>query len=387
MEWFRFYSRAVHDPKVQRLPDKLFKFWVNCLCLASENNGHLPGATDLAFHLRLSEQEINSRINLLSSLKTDLFDRTEAGIVPHNWERWQYKSDDSRGRVVKYRNKLKESGFNTASADKHRKAVYERDGNTCGYCGSTEKLCLDHIVPVSRGGPSIEANLITSCKSCNSGKQGRTPVEAGYTPVTEFHRRLVTDAVTKFLLPVTTPVTAPVTTCHGDKTATVTHQNRTEQNRTEQSRERGASAQPKDNGGSTTLQPPFNHPCEMVDPLVDEWLQPKGNSPSPSPSPDKTISPKPSWTIDELFVRFSQAYREAKPDSIDEDFTVAYRNWTALDFEQRLSAVDGIKQRVKCGRWSDPKYIPKPRKYLEAEWKRPVLSGDDDEPQYPRVMM
>ncbi len=148
-----------------------------------------------------------------------------------------------------------------------------------------------------------------------------------------------------------------------------------------------AQRQPKDNGGSTTLQPPFNHPCEMVDPLVDEWLQPKGNSPSPSPSPDKTISPKPSWTIDELFVRFSQAYREAKPDSIDEDFTVAYRNWTALDFEQRLSAVDGIKQRVKCGRWSDPKYIPKPRKYLEAEWKRPVLSGDDDEPQYPRVMM
>ena len=38
MKWFRFYHDAIDDPKVQRLPGDVFKFWVNLLCLASRSN-------------------------------------------------------------------------------------------------------------------------------------------------------------------------------------------------------------------------------------------------------------------------------------------------------------------------------------------------------------
>ena len=48
--------------------------------------------------------------------------------------------------------------------------VWERDGEVCTYCGSTEDLTLDHVVPLSRGGTHALANLRVACRSCNSSK-------------------------------------------------------------------------------------------------------------------------------------------------------------------------------------------------------------------------
>lgn len=56
-----------------------------------------------------------------------------------------------------------------------RQAVFERDGHKCVYCGSTENLAADHVVPLIQGGSSELDNLATACKSCNSSKSGRTP--------------------------------------------------------------------------------------------------------------------------------------------------------------------------------------------------------------------
>lgn len=60
---------------------------------------------------------------------------------------------------------------------KRREAIYARDGGSCVYCGSPEKLTLDHVVPQSRGGPHDDENLVTCCKSCNTKKGARTPEE------------------------------------------------------------------------------------------------------------------------------------------------------------------------------------------------------------------
>ena len=43
-------------------------------------------------------------------------------------------------------------------------------GQVCNYCGSTEKLALDHIFPEKYGGKDDAENLIFACKSCNSSK-------------------------------------------------------------------------------------------------------------------------------------------------------------------------------------------------------------------------
>jgi hypothetical protein len=67
-----------------------------------------------------------------------------------------------------------ESEFNR----KHRKALPKEILNKllhkynfkCVLCGSKEKLSIDHIKPVSKGGTNDFSNLQILCKSCNSKK-------------------------------------------------------------------------------------------------------------------------------------------------------------------------------------------------------------------------
>ena len=51
--------------------------------------------------------------------------------------------------------------------------VFERDGFKCVYCGSTDKLVIDHIQPVADGGTDDMENLATACWLCNAGKADR----------------------------------------------------------------------------------------------------------------------------------------------------------------------------------------------------------------------
>ena len=77
-----------------------------------------------------------------------------------------------------------------------KKNIMIRDGFSCGYCGSTYQLTIDHIIPVSRGGKSTFENCVTACRECNNKKGSRTPGEANmflkrqpYAPtISEFFR-------------------------------------------------------------------------------------------------------------------------------------------------------------------------------------------------------
>ncbi len=63
-----------------------------------------------------------------------------------------------------------------------RHNIFERDKNTCQYCGRTldrRDLNLDHVVPRDRGGPTTWENIVCSCIPCNTRKGNRTPPEAG----------------------------------------------------------------------------------------------------------------------------------------------------------------------------------------------------------------
>jgi len=63
-----------------------------------------------------------------------------------------------------------------------RHNIFERDRNTCQYCGRVfdrRDLNLDHVIPRDRGGPTTWENIVCSCIPCNTRKANKTPAEAG----------------------------------------------------------------------------------------------------------------------------------------------------------------------------------------------------------------
>jgi len=62
-----------------------------------------------------------------------------------------------------------------------RSNVFERDKDTCQYCGKVfarEDLNLDHVIPRDFGGKTTWENIVCSCIKCNSRKANRLPHEA-----------------------------------------------------------------------------------------------------------------------------------------------------------------------------------------------------------------
>ena len=59
--------------------------------------------------------------------------------------------------------------FNWLRREK-RLAIYLRDGLACIYCGSSDRLTLDHLTPLSRRGTNHPDNLVSACGPCNTRK-------------------------------------------------------------------------------------------------------------------------------------------------------------------------------------------------------------------------
>jgi 5-methylcytosine-specific restriction endonuclease McrA len=51
-----------------------------------------------------------------------------------------------------------------------REEIKRRDGYRCVYCGSSEDLTIDHVVPQCKGGKTDSSNCVAACRSCNLAK-------------------------------------------------------------------------------------------------------------------------------------------------------------------------------------------------------------------------
>lgn len=101
--WFRFHADAMRNPKVGRLSDKEFRLWVELLSVAAENDGLIPCLSDLKHVLKRRLDHLSTGVKQL--INVGLIDALDVGYEPHNWSKFQYKSDVSTERVKRHREK------------------------------------------------------------------------------------------------------------------------------------------------------------------------------------------------------------------------------------------------------------------------------------------
>lgn len=83
-----------------------------------------------------------------------------------NWRKSNPQKD------AEYNHKRRCRGGNASSSD--IKEVFDRDGHTCLNCGSRDRLSIDHIIPLSKGGLNDKDNLQCLCLTCNLSKGAKT---------------------------------------------------------------------------------------------------------------------------------------------------------------------------------------------------------------------
>ena len=71
--------------------------------------------------------------------------------------------------------------------------VFLRDRFSCQYCGATDDLTFDHVVPRSRGGQTTWENVCAACSPCNLRKGGMMPAAAKMWPAQKPYRPTVAD--------------------------------------------------------------------------------------------------------------------------------------------------------------------------------------------------
>lgn len=58
-----------------------------------------------------------------------------------------------------------------------KKELIKLSQGPCFYCGSKDRITVDHVVAIARGGADSIGNLVSACKTCNSSKRDLTIIE------------------------------------------------------------------------------------------------------------------------------------------------------------------------------------------------------------------
>jgi 5-methylcytosine-specific restriction endonuclease McrA len=76
--------------------------------------------------------------------------------------------------------------------------IKDRFGHACAYCGKVlERLEMDHVKPLSKGGTHTAANIVPSCRTCNAKKGAGDAmpfVGRGTSETAKTDRQTATDA-------------------------------------------------------------------------------------------------------------------------------------------------------------------------------------------------
>lgn len=98
--------------------------------------------------------------------------RYRANPEPHiaRTARWLRENPERHAERQHQRRALTQSA---TSPEVLAAVIAELRQTPCAYCGSRERIEIDHIVPLSRGGKHEPGNLAPACKRCNTSKNNR----------------------------------------------------------------------------------------------------------------------------------------------------------------------------------------------------------------------
>ena len=134
--WFRLYSEFSHDPKVQMMSEAMQRRYIMLLCLRCSNTLVTLHVTEIAFQLRISDDELAETKSLF--IAKGLID-SDWNLL--NWEKRQFSSDSSKERVAKHRALQKQKQDETCNDDvtlqKRRSNGLDTDTDTDTYLSST----------------------------------------------------------------------------------------------------------------------------------------------------------------------------------------------------------------------------------------------------------
>lgn len=112
------YDDVLDNPKIQSLPVRTFKFWINCLCLANKGNprGNIGTTEEIAFRLRTKVSVADTNLNELRDRRlievTPKFFPSSSEVTPKlcwtpsEWNSYQFDNDDPAKVKQRQRNKL-----------------------------------------------------------------------------------------------------------------------------------------------------------------------------------------------------------------------------------------------------------------------------------------
>jgi hypothetical protein len=162
--WIKLHRTLLDNLDYYRLSAEAGKALPLIWLLASEKEGRVPEAQELAFRLRIEEP---LAVEILAELAECRF------LVQFNAAGNAEQVATPSQRVAKL------NGFGTRHISDHTKRiVWKRDKGRCCECRSDQNIEYDHKVPVSKGGTSENGNIQLLCRTCNRRKRAKMAAQA-----------------------------------------------------------------------------------------------------------------------------------------------------------------------------------------------------------------
>lgn len=150
------------------------------------------------YHKEYEEKRRGSRIEYNREKSVESYRRHRGKVIQRSKDRYRANPEaklsksrewDKGHRAEKHQyfkrwiNRKRSNGDVPGLTLKEWKTILVVFNHRCAYCGATDRITQDHVIPLSQGGTDSIENVVPACRSCNSSKGDKTPEEWGKWPI------------------------------------------------------------------------------------------------------------------------------------------------------------------------------------------------------------